>query len=179
MLTFSCERLFSALCSLSLLKLMEIQHWCQCKYRPIRNLIFLINLIPPTCGPMPLYGVRNLVSIGSGNGLWPEGPQAFTWTNADLLSFESLGKTSVEFESKQWAFLSRKCTWKYRLEIGKFDQASMSYRVDSFTVTLYNPKGRHWSAVRAVQGDCQLPLKNGGNSRHIQYWQSHCHQTRT
>ena len=35
--------------------------------------------------------------------------------------------------------------------------------VDSFTVSLHIPYGRHLPAVRDVQGDCQQPLKNCGN----------------
>ena len=38
--------------------------------------------------------------------------------------------------------------------------------LDYFTVSLHSPNGRHLPAVRAVQGYCQWPLKNNGNS----YW---------
>ena len=37
------------------------------------------------------------------------------------------------------------------------------FMVDSFTVPLHSPNGRQMPAIRAVQGDCQLPLQNGGN----------------
>ena len=46
--------------------------------------------------------------------------------------------------------------------------------VDSFTVSLHSPNGRHLPAVRAVQGDCQWPLKNGGNSRWSWEPKMHC-----
>ena len=36
--------------------------------------------------------------------------------------------------------------------------------IDSFTVSLHSTNGRHLPAVRALQRDCQLPLKIGGNS---------------
>ena len=36
--------------------------------------------------------------------------------------------------------------------------------LDPFTVSLHSPNGRRLPAVRAVQGDCKWPLKNGGNS---------------
>ena len=36
--------------------------------------------------------------------------------------------------------------------------------LDSFTVSLHSPNGRQMPAVRAVQGDCQWPLKNSKNS---------------
>ena len=36
--------------------------------------------------------------------------------------------------------------------------------IDSFTISLHSPNGRQMPAIRAVQGDCQWPLKNGGNS---------------
>ena len=35
--------------------------------------------------------------------------------------------------------------------------------IDYFTVSLHSTNGRHLPAVRAVQGDCQWPLQNGGN----------------
>ena len=38
------------------------------------------------------------------------------------------------------------------------------WALESFTVSLHSPNGRHLPAIRAVQGDCQLPLKNNGNS---------------
>ena len=38
--------------------------------------------------------------------------------------------------------------------------------IDSFTVILHSPNGRHLPAVRAVQRDCHWGPKNGGNS----YW---------
>ena len=38
------------------------------------------------------------------------------------------------------------------------------YTIDSFTVSLHIPNGRHLPAVRDVQGDCQWALKNEGNS---------------
>ena len=36
--------------------------------------------------------------------------------------------------------------------------------VDSFTVPLHSPNGRHLPAVMAMQRDCHWGLKNGGNS---------------
>ena len=36
-------------------------------------------------------------------------------------------------------------------------------RIDSFTVSLHSPNGRHLPAIRALQGDCQGPLTNAGN----------------
>ena len=40
--------------------------------------------------------------------------------------------------------------------------------LDSFTVSLHSPHGRHLPVVRAVQGDCQWPLKkHGGNSHRL------------
>ena len=36
--------------------------------------------------------------------------------------------------------------------------------LDSFTVPLHSPNGRHLPAVRAVQRDCHWGMKNGGNS---------------
>ena len=36
--------------------------------------------------------------------------------------------------------------------------------LDSFTVPLHSPNGRHLPAIRAVQWDCQWDLKNGRNS---------------
>ena len=38
-----------------------------------------------------------------------------------------------------------------------------THRLDCFTVSLHSQNGRHLPAVRAVQGDCRWPLKNGGN----------------
>ena len=37
--------------------------------------------------------------------------------------------------------------------------------IDYFTIQLHSPKSKHLPAVRAMQGDCQWGLKNGGNSR--------------
>ena len=36
--------------------------------------------------------------------------------------------------------------------------------IDSFTVSLHSPNGKHLLDVRAVQGGCQWPLKNVSNS---------------
>ena len=36
--------------------------------------------------------------------------------------------------------------------------------LESFTVSLHSPNGRHLPAIRAVQGDCQWSLKNSGNT---------------
>ena len=36
--------------------------------------------------------------------------------------------------------------------------------IDSFTVPLHSPKGRHFPAFRVVPRDCQWHLKNVGNS---------------
>ena len=47
------------------------------------------------------------------------------------------------------------------------------WRYDCFTVSLHSPYGRHLPAVGAVQGHCQMPLKNGWNSH-----QSHEHRMR-
>ena len=35
--------------------------------------------------------------------------------------------------------------------------------IDSFTVSLQSPNGRHLPAVRALQGDCPWPSKSGDN----------------
>ena len=44
-------------------------------------------------------------------------------------------------------------------------QINQNHRsLDSFTVPLNSPNGRHLPAVRAVQRDCNWGLKNGGNS---------------
>ena len=41
----------------------------------------------------------------------------------------------------------------------------ISIDIDSFTVFLHSPNGRHLPAVRAVQGDCQWPLKMENSHR--------------
>ena len=38
------------------------------------------------------------------------------------------------------------------------------FSLESFTVPLHSPNGRHLPAVRAVQRDCHWGMKNGGNS---------------
>ena len=43
-------------------------------------------------------------------------------------------------------------------------QTSTGNEPDSFTVPLHSPNGRLMPAIRAVQGDCQWPMKNAGNS---------------
>ena len=48
-----------------------------------------------------------------------------------------------------------------QLSIGVSDHNN-AWELDSLTVSLHNPNGRHLPAVRAVQGDCQWPLKYGG-----------------
>ena len=40
-----------------------------------------------------------------------------------------------------------------------FFRTSLSLAIDVFTVSLHNRNGRHLPAVKAVQGDCQWPLK--------------------
>ena len=46
--------------------------------------------------------------------------------------------------------------------------------VNSFTVSLHKPSCRHLPAVRAVQGDCQLHLKNSRNSHWPHQPTIHC-----
>ena len=41
-----------------------------------------------------------LVNIGAGDGLSPVGRQAITWTNADLLSVETLG-TNLRYHANE------------------------------------------------------------------------------
>ena len=41
---------------------------------------------------------------------------------------------------------------------------ALGLHLDSFTAPLHSPNGRHLPAVRDVQGDCHLGLKNGENS---------------
>ena len=62
-----------------------------------------------------IYASVNQVSIGSDNGVSPIWRQAIIRTNARLLSIGPLGTNFNEILSKYKTFLSRKCTWKYRL----------------------------------------------------------------
>ena len=55
------------------------------------------------------------VIIGSVNGLWPIRHQAITWTNATLLSIESLGTNFNEICTGILPFSFKKCNWKCRL----------------------------------------------------------------
>ena len=43
------------------------------------------------------------------------------------------------------------------------DNVCLWAAIDSFTVSLHSPNGRHMPAIRAVQGDCQWPLKHSKN----------------
>ena len=43
-------------------------------------------------------------------------------------------------------------------------QEEVQNQLDSFTVPLHSPNGRHLPAVRTVQRDCHWGLKNDGNS---------------
>ena len=45
---------------------------------------------------------------------------------------------------------------------------------DSFTVSLHSLNSRQMPAVKAVQGDCQWPLENGGNSHQLHEPIMHC-----
>ena len=58
--------------------------------------------------------IGKLVIIGSGNALSPVQCQAITWTNADLLSFGSLGINFSKILIKIQNFSSWKCIWKCR-----------------------------------------------------------------
>ena len=65
---------------------------------------------------MPHFWVRELVRIGSGNGLLPVQPQAITWTNADLLQIGPLVTNFSEILIEIQTFsLKKKYIWKYRL----------------------------------------------------------------
>ena len=50
--------------------------------------------------------------------------------------------------------------------------------LDCFTVSLHSTNGRHWPAVRAVEGDCQWPLKNSANSHRSHDTTMHCSPTK-
>ena len=69
------------------------------------------------------------IIIGSGNGLSPVRCQAITWTNADLLSIESIGTSFSEIMIDEFKhFHWRKCVWKCRLQnVGHFFSAAMCY----------------------------------------------------
>ena len=76
---------------------------------------------------LPLYASVNQVSIGSDNGLSPIRRQAIIWTNAGLLSVESLGTIFSEILTRYKTFHSRKCIWKCHLwKGGLFVQGEMS-----------------------------------------------------
>ena len=49
------------------------------------------------------------------------------------------------------------------------DTCNRGYRklLNSFTVSLHSPDGRHLAAVRVVQGDCQSPLTNWENCNRL------------
>ena len=49
--------------------------------------------------------------------------------------------------------------------------------LDSFTVSLHSSNGRHLPAIRAVQGDCLWPLKNGRNFHQSHNPIIHCNQS--
>ena len=56
--------------------------------------------------------IGKLAIIGSGNALSPVQHQAITWSNADLLSFGSLGINFSKILIKIQNFSSWKCIWK-------------------------------------------------------------------
>ena len=59
-----------------------------------------------------------MVIIGSGNGLSPVRWQAITWTNADLLLMERLGRNFGEILIKSLIFSQEKCFRKCHLQNG-------------------------------------------------------------
>ena len=68
----------------------------------------------------------------------------------------------------EWSQFNPWLPWKptFRLEQ---NQWQTEIRIDSFAVSLHSPNGRHLPAFRAVQGDCQWPLKNCGNPHPIMH----------
>ena len=70
--------------------------------------------------------VSKLIIIVSDNGLSPGRRQAIVWTNAGILSIGPLETNFSDKLDEFYIFSSRKCNWKYRLEIGgHFISASM------------------------------------------------------
>ena len=56
--------------------------------------------------------LKVLVNIGSGNGLWPNQHQAFTWTNDDSLLISPLQAHLSKIVIKIQQFLFVKMHWK-------------------------------------------------------------------
>ena len=76
-----------------------------------------------------IYAWVNRVSIGSDNGLSPEGRQAIIWTNTGLLPTGPLETNFSDiFFIKIQNFHLRNCIWTHRLRNGgHFVQEEMSY----------------------------------------------------
>ena len=62
-------------------------------------------------------------------------------------------------------YINGRISWKSHSTgwLSQCDRHGFLLTLDSFTVPLHSPNGRHLPAIRAVQGDCQWPVKNGGN----------------
>ena len=58
--------------------------------------------------------------------------------------------------------------WQFVVFSGGSLMVSCSQPIDTFTLSLHNPDWEHMPAVRAVQGDCQWPMRN-----HRKVHQSH------
>ena len=97
----------------------------------------------------------------------PDNPESFMWRVSSLLA--RLGhlaghrcvngsfmvRPGVPPSRLCWDHWQQPCTT--RMLSSLMATLRHSNDVDSFTVSLHSPNGRHLPAVRAVQGDCQWP----------------------
>ena len=82
-------------------------------------------------------------------------------TNKHCLGSDMCNSNIWIWPRKKWCGVPcGKCIYKHGRQCG------LCCELDSFTVSLHSTNGRQMPAVRAAQRDCQLPLRNGGNSHH-------------
>ena len=91
-------------------------------------------------------------------------------TCGDFLIWSQLGRNIVKIARVIATFAFWAIIWYFTLPpsallltTGWNLWTANTHLVHPFTVSLHSPNGRHLPVVRAVQGDCQWPLKNGGN----------------
>ena len=83
------------------------------------------------------------------------------WMGAMLVSCVLWWVVGKEWSRDQWDTGWSMVGWG---EMGCWIRLQHHELVDTFTVSLHSPKGRHLLVIKAMYGDSQWPLKNGGNA---------------
>ena len=123
-----------------------------------------------TSGPLCGWHLYIIIIL---QGCWP-----------NYRSTTNLAALPIHIHTPSWLNTGTPKVWSYFLSSLQFrvlvpttfhlSPMEVLRLIDCFTVSMHSPNGRQNPAVRAVQGDCQWPLKNVKNSQQSSEPKMHC-----